>query len=114
MSDEDAFVHHILTAPDDDMPRLVFADWLEEHRRESHAELSRIQCERARLPKRSREPEAKTRREKLAAREKELLRQPEFFPTWPTGMPRPGYDSFKTSSDAPKRKYERGFIAAIR
>jgi uncharacterized protein (TIGR02996 family) len=114
MSDEDAFVHHILDTPDDDTPRLVFADWLEEHGRASHAELIRVQCELARLPKKSREPKARARREELAAREKELLRQPEFFPTWPAGMPKPGYDSFKKSSDAPKLKYTRGFIAAIR
>jgi uncharacterized protein (TIGR02996 family) len=128
MSDEDAFVHSILNNPDDDVPRLVFADWLEEHGRASHAELIRVQCELARLPKRSREPKAKARREKLAAREKELLRQPEFFPTWPAGIPTferttmqavhrghvRDYDSFKRASDAPKLKYERGFIAGIR
>ncbi len=128
MSDEDAFVHSILDNPDDDTPRLVFADWLEEHGRESHAELIRVQCELARLPRRGREPNVKARREELAAREKELLRQPEFFPKWPAGIPtfqrttmqavRPGhvrdYDSFKNTSDAPPRKYERGFIAAIR
>ncbi|MCI0461049.1 MAG: TIGR02996 domain-containing protein, partial [Gemmataceae bacterium] len=114
MSTEDAFVHSILNHPDDDTTRLVFSDWLEEHGRASHAELIRIQCELARLPKRSREPTAKARREELAAREKELLRQPEFFPTWPAGMPTPRYETFKHSSDAPKLKYERGFIAAIR
>jgi uncharacterized protein (TIGR02996 family) len=114
MSDEDAFVHSILNNPDDDTSRLVFADWLEEHGRASHAELIRIQCELARLPKRSRVPKEKARREKLAPREKELLRQPEFFPKWPAGMPTPQYDSFKKGSHYPKLKYERGFIAAIR
>jgi uncharacterized protein (TIGR02996 family) len=114
MSDEDAFVHSILNNPDDDTPRLAFADWLEERGRASHAELIRVQCELARLPKRSREPKAKARREKLAAREKELLRQPEFFPTWPAGTPTPQYDIFKRGEDAPKLKYERGFIAAVR
>lgn len=114
MSPEDAFVHSILNNPEDDTPRLVFSDWLEEHDRESHAELIRVQCELARLPKRSREPKVKARRKKLAAREKELLRQPEFFPPWPAGMRKPGYDSFKRSSDAPKLKYERGFIPRIR
>jgi|GEM_PF-3518686 len=112
MSDEDAFVHSILNSPDDDTPRLVFADWLEEHGRASHAELIRVQCELAHLPKRSQEPKAKARREKLAAREKELLRQPEFFPAWPAGVPKPQYDIFKRGSGAPK--YERGFITAMR
>ena len=49
MSDEDAFVHSILDDPDDDTSRLVFADWLEEHDRASHAELIRVQCELASL-----------------------------------------------------------------
>jgi uncharacterized protein (TIGR02996 family) len=114
MSDEDTFVHNILNNPEDDTTRLVFADWLEEHDQVAHAELIRIQCELARLSKRSREPKEKARREKLVAREKELLRQPEFFPTWPAGMPKPGYEVFKKGSDAPKLKYERGFIAGIR
>ncbi|QJX00447.1 TIGR02996 domain-containing protein [Frigoriglobus tundricola] len=119
MSDEDVFVHSILSNPDDDTLRLVFADWLEEHDRASHAELIRVQCELARLPKRSRKSEEKTRRQELAAREKELLRQPEFFPTWPVGTPKPSYDAFnydifKQSPDAPKLEYERGFITAIR
>jgi uncharacterized protein (TIGR02996 family) len=30
MTDEDAFLNAILAAPDDDLVRLVFADWLEE------------------------------------------------------------------------------------
>ena len=114
MSPEDAFVHAILDNPDDDTTRLVFADWLEEHGRASHAELIRVQCELARLPKRSREPKAKARREKLAAREKELLRQPEFFPKWPAGTPTPQYDSFKSMTGYPEMKYERGFLAGVR
>jgi uncharacterized protein (TIGR02996 family) len=114
MSPEDAFVHDILNNPDDDTPRLVFSDWLQEHGRASHAELIRVQCELARLPKKSRDPDEKAHREKLAAREKELLRQPEFFPRWPAGMPKPEYECFKQGSDAPKLKYERGFLASIR
>src|SRR5579871_5336089 len=114
MSDEDTFAHSILNNPADDTSRLVFADCLEEHGRASHAELIRVQCELARLPKRGREPKEKARREKLAAREKELLRQPEFSSRWPAGMPKPGYEIFKRGSDSPKQKYERGFITSIR
>jgi uncharacterized protein (TIGR02996 family) len=80
MSTEDAFVQAILDDPEDDTPRLVFSDWLEEHGRASHAELIRVQCELASLPKRSREPKMKARREELAAREKELLRHPSSSP----------------------------------
>lgn len=44
-----AFIAAITAAPEDDLPRLVYADWLEE-RGSSHAELIRVQCQLARLP----------------------------------------------------------------
>jgi uncharacterized protein (TIGR02996 family) len=44
MSPCDAFLAMILEAPDDDGPRLVYADWLEEHGETDRAELIRIQC----------------------------------------------------------------------
>ena len=31
MSDRESFVAAIAASPDDDLPRLVFADWLDEH-----------------------------------------------------------------------------------
>jgi uncharacterized protein (TIGR02996 family) len=43
----DAFLQAILADPDDDAPRLIFADWLEEHggpAGAARAELIRIQC----------------------------------------------------------------------
>jgi uncharacterized protein (TIGR02996 family) len=46
MSDSDALLRGILENPDDDAPRLVYADWLEEEGKADHAELIRIQCER--------------------------------------------------------------------
>jgi uncharacterized protein (TIGR02996 family) len=45
-----AFLAAILAAPEDDTPRLVYADWLEEHGDEAHAEFIRVQCELARGP----------------------------------------------------------------
>ena len=45
---EDAFLQTILDNPDDDMPRLVFADWLEEHGNPRGAFI-RLQCQRAKL-----------------------------------------------------------------
>src|SRR5262245_12365846 len=50
MSDRDAFFQAILHAPDDDAPRLVFADWLDEHGDPDRAEFIRVQCRQARLP----------------------------------------------------------------
>ena len=50
MSDRDALFRAILAAPDDDAPRLVFADWLDEHGDPDRAEFIRVQCRMARLP----------------------------------------------------------------
>ncbi len=47
---EDAFLRAILDAPDDDAPRLVYADWLDDHGGGERAELIRAQVERLRLP----------------------------------------------------------------
>ena len=39
-----AFYRAIADAPDDDTPRLVFADWLQEHGEDARAEFIRLQC----------------------------------------------------------------------
>ena len=43
---DDAFLHAILAAPDDDTPRLIYADWLEE-RGDLRGEFIRLQVELA-------------------------------------------------------------------
>jgi uncharacterized protein (TIGR02996 family) len=53
VSDEEALLRAIREQPDDDLPRLAYADWLEERGGEddlAHAELIRVQVELARLP----------------------------------------------------------------
>jgi uncharacterized protein (TIGR02996 family) len=45
MTDRDAFLRAVAAAPDDDTPRLVFADWLDEHGEPKRAEFIRVQCE---------------------------------------------------------------------
>jgi uncharacterized protein (TIGR02996 family) len=50
MSDQEAFMRAIIAAPDDDAPRLVYADWLDENGEPERAELIRVQCEAARTP----------------------------------------------------------------
>src|SRR5262245_45901678 len=47
MTDRDAFIRAICSAPEDDTVRLVFADWLEEHGEEERAEFIRVQIELA-------------------------------------------------------------------
>jgi uncharacterized protein (TIGR02996 family) len=45
MSDEDALLAAIAAHPDEDTPRLVYADWLDEHDRPIRAEFIRLQIE---------------------------------------------------------------------
>jgi len=49
MTEGDALYRAILEAPDDDAPRLVWADWLEENGDPDRAEFVRLQCEWANL-----------------------------------------------------------------
>src|SRR5687767_2099915 len=48
MSDAHALLAAIRAAPDDDAPRLVYADWLDENGQPARAEFIRVQCELAR------------------------------------------------------------------
>src|SRR5262245_45513469 len=48
MTTEAAFLSDIAEHPDDDAPRLIFADWLDDHGRSAQAEFIRVQCELAR------------------------------------------------------------------
>jgi uncharacterized protein (TIGR02996 family) len=47
--DEDALLNGIAADPAADLPRLVYADWLEEHGHDLRAEFIRVQCEIAKL-----------------------------------------------------------------
>src|SRR6516225_6153600 len=48
-TDRDALLAAICAAPDEDTPRLVFADWLDENGSPNWAALIRAECELARL-----------------------------------------------------------------
>jgi uncharacterized protein (TIGR02996 family) len=50
MKHDDAFLQAIIEAPNDDGPRLVYADWLDDHAQPERAEFIRVQCELARMP----------------------------------------------------------------
>jgi uncharacterized protein (TIGR02996 family) len=50
MPDEDAFLRAVIDNPEDDLPRLVYADWLDEHGDPERAEFVRVQCAMARPP----------------------------------------------------------------
>jgi uncharacterized protein (TIGR02996 family) len=68
MTHDDAFLLAILEDPDDDTPRLVYADWLEE-RGNPRGEFIRIQCQLANLPENDR------KRNPLEERSVQLLQQ---------------------------------------
>ena len=48
MTHDEAFLQAIRDEPEDDAPRLIYADWLDEHGAEARAEFIRAQCERVR------------------------------------------------------------------
>ncbi len=50
MTERDALYAAVCEHPDDDTPRLVFADWLDEHNEGARAEFIRVQIEAERLP----------------------------------------------------------------
>lgn len=50
MTPEETFLQDIIAHPEDDTPRLIFADWLEE-REDPRGQLIRLQCEMATSPK---------------------------------------------------------------
>jgi uncharacterized protein (TIGR02996 family) len=50
MTDGDALYAAILADPDEDTPRLIYADWLDENGRPERAEFIRAQVELARVP----------------------------------------------------------------
>lgn len=53
MTEREALLRAVCEFPDDDTPRLVFADWLQEHGEEERAEFIRVQIEQTRLKKES-------------------------------------------------------------
>jgi uncharacterized protein (TIGR02996 family) len=67
MTHQDAFLQAILENPDDDTPRLIYADYLDEHGDPDRAEFIRVQVALATLP-----PDD-SRRGQLGDRERQLL-----------------------------------------
>src|SRR5688572_11118603 len=70
----DALLRAIVANPADDLPRLVYADWLDEHGDPARAEFVRVQCGLARTD------EADPRYRHLEDREHDLLSEHE--PRW--------------------------------
>jgi uncharacterized protein (TIGR02996 family) len=98
MPSRDDFLKSICDHPEDDGPRLVYADWLDEHGEPGRAELIRVQCELAGLA-----PDAPNYID-LEERQKELSACMRWAPT--EGLPPVQGVSWDTT-------LERGFPAAV-
>lgn len=85
MTEREAFIEAIARDPDEDTPRLAFADWLDEHGEDRRAAFVRLACALARRPYQWDDPD-RDRTLKLLAR---------YLPEWfgelfaAVGMPRP-------------------------
>src|SRR5262245_40022549 len=79
MSEHDRLSKAVLDDPEDDTPRLIYADWLDDNGDPGRADFIRVQVERARLP------EGDARHGELARREGELFR--EGFARWEAKLP---------------------------
>jgi uncharacterized protein (TIGR02996 family) len=96
MTDPSGLLRAICENADDDTPRLIYADWLDEHGDPDRAEFIRAQCELARPPARG----TRTRRSWLERRVKVLWKQ--HGADW---AKQPGGGSDKLN------RWERGFCA---
>src|SRR5262245_657448 len=97
MSERDALLRQVIDEPDADAPRLVFADWLEEHGDGDRADFIRAQIRRAAL-----DPDDPLQSE-LQAREWRLLLAN-------------ARDWLEEDFDDPtnRRRFRRGFVESVR
>ncbi len=92
------FLEDILAHPDDNTPRLVYADWLDEHGDSARAEFIRVQVESAALP------HWDARRVRLRLRERALIE--EHGEEWKEELPRIRGITWEG--------FRRGFVAEAR
>lgn len=91
MAERDSLLRAVIDKPQDDAPRLVYADWLDEHGEADHAELIRLQCALACCEERPEHDRAEASR-----RVDELLGRPGFG--W-------------VACDGSELEWDRGFVA---
>ena len=93
---EEVFLEDIVTHPDDDVPRLVFADWLDDHGEPERAEFIRLQVGAAR-------ERAEERRRAFDKRQDELLMSHEG--AWRSALP--------VLEGVTWENFSRGFVEAV-
>jgi uncharacterized protein (TIGR02996 family) len=86
MSDAQGLLAAICDQPEEDAPRLIYADWLEEHAvseaDRARAEFIRLQCEAARLPPEDDDIDSAERRTRLELRADDLRQNDEVWRRW--------------------------------
>jgi uncharacterized protein (TIGR02996 family) len=92
------FLQAIRETPDDDAPRLVYADWLDDHGDEARAEFIRLQCRLARMDED--DPDRHDLQERVWAMEHEHRLR------WAAGYPK--------LSGIEWAIYRRGFVEIVR
>ncbi|MGL4550819.1 MAG: TIGR02996 domain-containing protein [Gemmataceae bacterium] len=107
MTDGEALFRAILDDPDDDLPRLAYADWLEEGGEQPRAQLIRLMCEAARLAP-SRDPADRRRCEAATAEYCALLTKHEA--RWLAELP--GLEGMEWGAGE-KTRFLRGFAHAV-
>lgn len=114
MTDRESLIRAICETPDDDVPRLVFADWLEEHGEAERAGFIRLQCEIAEWF----DPhEQAPRLEPLREREIELFGRLFVAGAWdhlPGSRIALGHGTRIRTSDGWEYGVHRGFVSAVR
>jgi uncharacterized protein (TIGR02996 family) len=101
VSEETALLDAIRLHHDEDTPRLVYADWLEEHDQADRAAFIRLQCEAARLPPGEESSAKATQADKLL----KANRLAWFGPLW---------KAFRLSNPAVRQgTFDRGFVTSL-
>jgi uncharacterized protein (TIGR02996 family) len=104
MSDREALLTAVFASPADDAPRLVYADWLDEHGQPERAEFIRVQCELARTD----DPALRRRETELLAARLDALAGPlaaphlrfRFERGWPVAFGHTGVFGSRRKSEA--------------
>jgi uncharacterized protein (TIGR02996 family) len=102
VNEEPGLLAAVIENPDDDLPRLVYADWLDDNGQPERARFIRVQCEIARTGGTA----------DLLKEEADLRQRHEA--EWIAGLPRlPGLSWSDGEEDEPVVKVERGFVAQL-
>jgi uncharacterized protein (TIGR02996 family) len=107
MNEREAFLRAIFESPDDDAPRLVYADWLEENKDPLQAAFVRVQVELAKLARDD------PRERGLRARERELWRTVKRWRFLPRGWTSATLDEYRRGFPVWCRGSVGDFLAAL-